>query len=379
MKIKNRNIFRITRFILLRGPFLFKLLLPFRKNTSKTLLLIKIDAIGDYILFRNFIEVLKFSKKYQDYEIDLVGNILWKDLTLCYDSSFITNFRFIDPDMIYNSPLQALKLGWQLFKKGYEVVLQPTYSRTLLANGLAGLTNAKSILSFNSDSELNPRYKRITDKFYTSLYSLPITKKHEFERNLFFFEQVVGNKIDLGSPLLPVSESVPVDILVFLGSGYFKRNWSEEKLLEILKRILSATPYNIILAGAPTETSISNYLLSGLKSDRVFSLTGKTSLPEIIKKIASSKLVICNETSAVHIATACNVDCVCILGGGHFYRFAPYPANITTKVAYVYEIMECFECNWNCRINHKEQDPFPCITNISVEKVWKAIKEKLAL
>ena len=52
-----------------------------------SLLLIRIDAIGDYILFRNYIEVLKNSAKYKDYKITLVGNIAWKSIAEELDSA----------------------------------------------------------------------------------------------------------------------------------------------------------------------------------------------------------------------------------------------------------------------------------------------------
>jgi hypothetical protein len=85
---QNRNLFRLTRFILLKLPYLFRFLARFRKP-AKRLLIIKTDAIGDFILFRNFIEEVKLSLKYRDYEIELLGNELWKDLVLAYDSRYL--------------------------------------------------------------------------------------------------------------------------------------------------------------------------------------------------------------------------------------------------------------------------------------------------
>ena len=53
---------------------------------------IKADAIGDYILFRNFIEIIKRSTKYSSYEIDLLGNEIWSDLATRHDGKYITKF-----------------------------------------------------------------------------------------------------------------------------------------------------------------------------------------------------------------------------------------------------------------------------------------------
>ena len=120
---QSRNLFRISRFILLKLPLLFKFLAKFR-NPQKRVLIIKTDAIGDYILFRNFIEVVKNSPVYAGYQVDLVANTLCRDIAINYDSAFVNQFFFTRPDDLYYSPMQALKLGWQLYKRNYQTVLQ---------------------------------------------------------------------------------------------------------------------------------------------------------------------------------------------------------------------------------------------------------------
>src|ERR1700730_15679538 len=106
----NRNLFRLSRFVLLKVPYVFRFLARFR-SPKKRLLIIKADAIGDYILFRNFIELVKKSGKFKDHRIDLVGNKLWQDIALTYDREFIDNFIFLNLNEPYTAPLQTLKLG----------------------------------------------------------------------------------------------------------------------------------------------------------------------------------------------------------------------------------------------------------------------------
>ena len=65
---------------------------------QKSLLLIRLDAIGDYVLFRNFIQILKNSEKYKDYSITLVGNPIWKNLSEEIDISFIDRFIWLERD-----------------------------------------------------------------------------------------------------------------------------------------------------------------------------------------------------------------------------------------------------------------------------------------
>ena len=55
-------------------------------SNSKNLLIVKMDAIGDYILFRNFLKAIKEDKKYSKYKITLCGNSVWKDISEKFDS-----------------------------------------------------------------------------------------------------------------------------------------------------------------------------------------------------------------------------------------------------------------------------------------------------
>src|ERR1700679_3460796 len=108
MHISNRNLFRVSRFLILNLPRLFALPSKFRAS-KKRMLIIKTDAIGDYILFRNFIEVVKNSVCYEGYEINLLGNRIWQDIALKYDSQYVDNFIFINSEALYEPPVKIFK------------------------------------------------------------------------------------------------------------------------------------------------------------------------------------------------------------------------------------------------------------------------------
>lgn len=372
MDIKNRKKFRLTRFVLLKLPAVFRFLAMFRKP-AKRLLLIKTDAIGDYIIFRNFIEVLKTSEKYRDYQIDLLGNRLWRDLNEVYDNQYLNETYFINPDSFYEAPLRTLKQGWQLFKNRYEVVLQPTYTRVFITDGFAGLTAAKQIIGYESDNEgIVPRYKRKTDKFYTQLLPLPAENYFEFNRNIFFFEMVTGQKIDLKGPHIKANIGAKKGIAILPGAGAFKRCWEGDKFLELIKRLLQQPTEPIYLIGGPGEVKHGEFLMLNLPEGSIENRINKTTLPQLIDTIGNSSLLIANETSAIHMAVATQTPSVCILGGGHFERFAPYPAGTPYAPVCVYEKLPCYYCNWICIYKTEANEPFPCISAVTLENVWQA-------
>jgi ADP-heptose:LPS heptosyltransferase len=377
--IKNRNLFRITRFIFFKLPGLFNFFTKFR-SPKKRVLIIKTDAIGDFILFRNFIEITKKSEIYKDHQVDLLGNKLWKDIAIQYDSGFISNFLFINPDELYEAPLATFKLGWRLFKNNYQVVLQPSSTRLFITDGLAALTAAKQIIGFESDNEGIPeRYKSKTDKFYTQRFSFPKNIYFEFDRSKFFFENVLNSYISLDAPYIPVNKTAEKGIVIFPGAGFLKRGWEADRFLALIKLIRQHTSQPLYVAGGPSEIEIGNYLAENLPPGSINNLTGKTSLPQLIELISNSALIIANETSAIHIAAATQTKAICILGGGHFGRFAPYPAHMQNKPVCIYEKMECFNCNWMCIFKTNENEPYPCISGVSLEKVWDAALPLLPL
>lgn len=379
MHITNRNKFRITRFIIFKGSLVLKLLARF-KTPKKRLLIIKTDAIGDYVLFRNYLEIIKQSEKYKDFEIDLVGNSQWQELFLTFDKQFISKYWFIDENLLYNQPSVLLKLSKDLYSRSYQVIIQPTYSKTLMSNGLSALAAGKENISYRSFLEHHSRYKKKTDKFYTQLLDLPDTIYHELEKNFFFFKTVLENdSLPFPSPELPYNNSPKTGILIFAGSSTLQRNWEKEKYLEIIHRLLKYTTYDIILAGGNSEIGVAEFFTNNISSQRLINKVGKTKLSELTELIAHSNLVISNETSAVHIAAACKTPVICIQGGGHHERFTPYPDKALFKPTCVFEYLPCFNCNWNCRFVDNKDEIFPCISKISIEHVWMTICQEINL
>ncbi|RWY55791.1 glycosyltransferase family 9 protein [Mucilaginibacter gilvus] len=375
---QNRNLFRLTRFILLKLPYLFRFLALFRGAPAKRLLIIKADAIGDYILFHNFIEEVKHSARYRDHEIELLGNKAWESLAMAYDREYLTNNYFISTSRIAYRPMAVLKLGWTLFKRNYAVVLNPSSTRTFIPDGLAGLTAAKQIIGFEGDFEGMPKkYKVKTDKFYTTKLLLPTGIYHEFHRNNFYFTTVLGQSTALAKPVIIMESKPRAGIIISPGAGEKKRGWEIEKFAELIKRIREQSTETIYIAGGPDEAVVSQLICHMAAAENVIDLTGKTTLPQLVERVAASSLIIGNDSSAIHIAVATNTPSVCITGGGHFDRFVPYPADITGGPACVYQKMDCYYCNWICIYQTQPQERFPCISIVTVDMAWQVVRPLL--
>lgn len=76
--------------------FIDLFIFPSKQIKQNFILLIRLDAIGDYVLFRNFIEILETNEHYKSYHITLIGNSAWKGLSLELDKEYVDNFIWID-------------------------------------------------------------------------------------------------------------------------------------------------------------------------------------------------------------------------------------------------------------------------------------------
>jgi ADP-heptose:LPS heptosyltransferase len=217
------------------------------------------------------------------------------------------------------------------------------------------------------------KYKTQTDRFYTDQLLLPTNLYFEFYKVRAFFEKVLGEAIDLQSPVINIERGKKNGIIIVIGAGVTKRAWEPEKFIALIGLMRQHCQQPVYLCGGQAEIQAGNFLTNNLPPNSVNNLTGKTSLTQLIDLIAKATLVVTNETGAAHIAAAVKTSSVCILGGGHFGRFAPYPEIQQHKQTSVYEKMECYNCNWNCKFETLKSEPFPCISNVAVSQVWEAV------
>jgi ADP-heptose:LPS heptosyltransferase len=187
-------------------------------------------------------------------------------------------------------------------------------------------------------------------------------------------------------PELPFSKAAPEFrsvskpyAVLFVGGSWEGRVWQARNFGEIGRR-LRECGVNVVLAGGPLDRIQAAIALDCLNGNAI-DLIEKTSLSELAELLRNAVVVLSNETSAVHIGAAVGTPVLCILGGGHFGRFLPYvveklePSRPTPIV--VVQRMSCFGCNWRCIHPQERGEAVKCISDISVEQVWRHLEEVL--
>jgi ADP-heptose:LPS heptosyltransferase len=385
IKIYLTKFLNIFRFLIYKIIDLF-LSIQQQKTHQETLLLIRLDSIGDYVLIRNYFYYIKQSKKYQNYKITLCGNDLWKDLAVTFDSNIIDEFIWLNRKKFSNNPFYKYKLLKNIYKSGFEVVIDTTFSREILfGDSIVNTSRAKDRIGSTGSPDSYVRRKRnlFTNRFYTNL--LPQSSKNYFEfyRNKELFENMLQEHIELNMPHLDCSEieiNLPTPkefAIIFPGAQEEKRKWSSTNFEVVVEYLIQNYNLNVIIAGSKSDSAISRKMVKCRISKSCFDMTGKTTLPQLVKLISLATILVSNETSAVHFAAAVGVPFICVSNGNHFGRFNPYPKEMNIKSKYFYP--EDIEKNLD-DLKYLEKYRFDSdldINSISPNKILKALTEFL--
>lgn len=339
LKFRHIFLFVVTQIMV------FVISLSKRQINKRSLLIIRLDSIGDYILLRNFFKFLREDERYKNYKITLCGNIVWKDLAEHFDKTAFDNFIWLDRKQFKENFSYRYSFLKKIYKLGFEIALETTYSREILfGDSLVKVSQAKERIGCTGSIDKTAKWKRgiLSDAFYTKL--LPSTKSNlfEFYRNKEFFEQLLNKKLAIKKTSMDCSNiavQLPTTknfIVVFPGAQFQNRIWSAVNYAQVIGKILLTTDYAIVLAGSHLDKKIADTIVHAVGGSRIVDMTGKTTLLEMTKLVAGASLVIANETMGVHIAAAVNVPFVCISNGQHLGRFNPYPAEIFGDGYYIY-------------------------------------------
>lgn len=346
---------------------------PVRKRNVAVV--VRLDAIGDFFLWMQSgaLDVSEYAKGGGCKSI-LVANHLWADYargTPLWDEVWA-----VDPARLTRDMLYRLALFVRVRRLGARVFIQPRAGRIFLQeDAIARITGADlRIGNAGTLANITPRLRARGNRFYNRLIRVDETRTvHEIVRNDQFVLGLTGR---CSRPFeLSTTAGLRRDpsVALVLGAGHIGRVWPVEKFARLLQHVRSRHPtFRIVLLGTEADLSMAGRLQQ-LCDRGLESRVGKTSLEEYVAAIAAASLVICNETSAYHIAMSYRRKVLCLLGGGHYGLFAPYPADRSDRAITLSVPMECFGCNWKCKYPPESGGAHRCVASISVDTAIGAV------
>lgn len=357
-------------------------------------LIVRVDAIGDFVLWLDAAQAIVKHYKAQGKCVILVGNAAWaawaKQLAIFDDVIALDRNRY-ELDVVYR-----FRLGHTIRKLKCSIAVQPTYSREWLrGDAVVRISGARERIGSTGDSKfVQLSQKRIADRWYTRLIYANPTPCMELLRNAEFVRGLGETNFLAKIPDLRAVETfrsgesfaaaIPAEkryYVLFPGASWEGRQWPTASFVQVAERLHDKFGWHGVVCGSHGESEIAENLCRQ-SSAPLLNWTGRTDLSQLAALLSTAQLLLTNETSAAHIAATLGVPTVCILGGGHYGRFMPYQVEQTDgrplPRAVTFQ-MPCFGCNWQCIYPRSPGTPAPCIERITAEEVWRAIGELLGL
>ena len=335
------------------------------KSIIEKVLIIRVDEIGDYLLWRKFISELLEASICNQKEVHFVGNAAWKSLfEIEFAKNSFAKIYWLNKNLHKTSIIYRFTFSRQLFQEHYSTVINPTYSRAKrVDDSLVKAAKANNNYGYVRNNENYLPYEQSYDRnLYNKL--LPIQQKpiFEFYRNKAFTEWLTQNKSLISNTHLSDTISLPevkikyrlpeIYFVIFPGSRSEKRIWSAHNFSIVANYIYEKYKYTLILAGAASDIQYGD-ALAKLYQPFLINLIGKTSLPETLAILKEAKCTLSVDTGSIHLAASVNALCIGIFNGSQYGRFSPYPNSISNKITSIYPASIVNEISDNAIVNEK--------------------------
>lgn len=359
-----------------------------RWHGIKKILFVRIDSLGDFILWLDAAKDLRRLYPSSNHQITLICNAAWADLAqeLPYWDHVIPLIR---REFVRN-PIYRWGFLIKLIRMGFDITVNPTYSREFYC-GDSIVYASKAANRIGSTGELTnitAKLKRQSDVWYTHL--IPAAKDEplmELERNAEFMRGLGLNSFRSSVPVLtnvaPLPERLKIEnpyYVVSPGAGWAKKLWPIHNFVETARLIHNKTNLIGLICGGPNEKSLGAQLAS--QSGGILrNITGETTTLELISIIKNARFVLGNDSGPIHIAAAVSTPSVCIVDGTDPGRFFPYkienPVSGAVFPIPVINQMDCFGCHRHCIYHLKEGAAYPCVEGVGTSAAWEAVQKIL--
>ena len=343
----------------------------------KTIVFVRMDNIGDFIIWLPYVEAL-INDYYSGYRIILIcegQNGVLAYNTGLFHKVFTINKRLFTGNLIYRS--RTLK---RISRIHSDQTIQMTYSRSaLIGDSIVNAISSRTKIGSSGDIN-SPEFKILekTNRTYdylvpeTPTILLEETRNASFCRNIGYLGGFKKGTIfkNLKSPDILEKYSY---IVICPQTSDKRRDWQLENYEWVIDRLISTTQAQIVVCGSQ-RFQLNNR--NKHMEHKIINMSGKTSILEYVAIIRDAKCVVTGDTSAAHIANYFDKKRIIIAGCGQPGRFFSYERRRgPSSSSIVFENMSCAGCNWECY--DKSENTFPCIDLLKRERVLNAIKNQL--
>lgn len=263
-----------------------------------------------------------------------------------------------------------------LASRNFNETFNMTSARGVTCDEIALLSGAGKKYCINPDwLYLKKMFGSRMDALYDEVLCGKI--KNEYTKHLHVIKRVTGElpEIKPGEISRLFNLNVTPAVISTATKGYIavspvasfrEKTYEIEKFSEVCAQLSKS--FYIILLGKSSERKTIGKIAAG--NSRIINCAGEFGLEELPGIISNSRLYIGNDSGLTHIALMAGVPLIGIIGGGTFGKYFPYAES--EKSVYLYQLMDCFGCEWNCHFAESH-----CINDIVPQRIISEARKLL--
>lgn len=366
--------------------------LPRKENQKKKLLVIKLEGLGDFIIFLP--SLINYKKIFPDHTLTLlVDSTINYQIAKRYEGEIIDSIILLDSKKFSKNIFFRFTFAKLLYTSNFDITINPIYYRRKISDFLVRITASKMRIGF-AGYEIEKRKKNFnTSKIYTDIISVPPSITNEFYRHKHLVETLYSHSVENYHPIFPMQESDRVAattllgtlglsphkyVAIFPGAGRAVSKWPPENFAKIIDYLQDKNIATVI-CGSAMEKLIAEKILDNVTpvyKSKIINLTGNTDIFTTAGIIQLSQLYVGNDSGPTHLAEAVGATIICPLGLGHFREF--YPSEDTGKnIIIKANGLDCLNDAYACALHIDPSLPAPCVKAITPEQVLMEVKRHL--
>ena len=288
-----------------------------------SILVVRLDRIGDFILMSPFLRELRRSFPAARISL-LVRPVVAELARRCPYVNEVLELELADRQLTLTGMQRLLEFAHEhLWERSFALAFCPRASDSVMVDGMAAyMSGAQQRIGcsanvFGVQADSYEKRALLFDRLFTKAVRQPQRPMQELERNLLLLEaaglQVQDRRLEVwftaadrwqAAQLLAAVPRNRRLAAVSIGASEPRKTYPVELLAKSLAVLAAQEELCFLLLGGPEERAAGEQLAQALPAGKAVNLAGQAALPVSEALVARSVLYIGNDTGLLHMAAA---------------------------------------------------------------------------
>lgn len=167
--------------------------------------------------------------------------------------------------------------------------------------------------------------KEFRSVLFTRSYK-KISAVHRVEEYVYLLRKFTNKEINPGKIVLTTPAVAKEDcIIININSEASSRRLPVKKAIDLITAVRRNFKSDLVLIGSKKDIVHVTAVINNLPATHnIINLTGRTSLPELVRKLSAARLVLTTDSGPAHIANALGIHTITLFGAGNEQNTAPF-------------------------------------------------------